>query len=83
LKAVAQAIPVYSMLVFLIPKGVCKKMMYAISKIWWSDDENSNKMHYFALVEIFYPKSEGGMGFCDFHSFNLAMLVKTNMEIDQ
>jgi hypothetical protein len=32
LKAVAQAIPVYAMSVFLIPKGVCKKMMDAISK---------------------------------------------------
>jgi hypothetical protein len=40
----AQAIPVYSMLVFLIPKGVCKKMVDAISKFWWSEDENSNKI---------------------------------------
>jgi hypothetical protein len=32
LKAVAQAIPVYAMSVFLIPKGVCKRMMDAISK---------------------------------------------------
>jgi hypothetical protein len=45
LKAVAQAIPVYAMSVFLIPKGVCKKMMDAISKFWWGDDANSNKMH--------------------------------------
>jgi hypothetical protein len=30
LKAVAQAIPIYAMSVFLIPKGVCKKMMYTI-----------------------------------------------------
>jgi hypothetical protein len=32
LKAIAQAIPVYEISVFLIPKGVCKKMMDAISK---------------------------------------------------
>ena len=32
LKAVARAISVYSMSVFLIPKGVCKKMMDAIAK---------------------------------------------------
>jgi hypothetical protein len=38
LKAVAQAIPVYAMSVFLIPKGVCKRMMDAISKFWWGDD---------------------------------------------
>jgi hypothetical protein len=76
LKAIAQAIPVYAMSVFLIPKGVCKKMMDAISRFWWGDDDNSNKMHWYAWWKLCYPKNEGGMGFCDFHSFNLAMLAK-------
>jgi hypothetical protein len=48
LKAIAQAIPVYAMSVFLIPKGVCKKMMDAIAQFWWGDDANSNKMHWYA-----------------------------------
>jgi hypothetical protein len=76
LKAVAQAIPVYAMSVFLIPKGVCKRMMDAIAQFWWGDDENSNKMHWLAWWKLCYPKKEGGMGFRDFHSFNLAMLAK-------
>jgi hypothetical protein len=64
------------MSVFLIPKGVCKKMMDAISRFWWGDDDNSNKMHWYAWWKLCYPKNEGGMGFRDFHSFNLAMLAK-------
>jgi hypothetical protein len=76
LKAVSQAIPVYAMSVFLIPKGVCKCMMDVISKFWWGDDDNSNKMHWFAWWKLCYPKREGGMGFRDFQSFNLAMLAK-------
>jgi hypothetical protein len=76
LKAIAQAIPVYAMSVFLIPKGVCKKMMDAIAHFWWGDDENTNKMHWYAWWKLCYPKNEGGMGFRDFHSFNLAMLAK-------
>jgi hypothetical protein len=48
LKSVAQAIPVYAMLVFLIPKGVCKRIMDAIPSFSWGDDENSNKMHWMA-----------------------------------
>jgi hypothetical protein len=76
LKAVAQAIPVYAMSVFQIPKGVCKLMMDAISQFWWGDDDNSNKMHWLAWWKLCYPKKEGGMGFRDFHSFNLAMLAK-------
>jgi hypothetical protein len=76
LKAIAQAIPVYAMSVFLIPKGICKKMMDIIAHFWWEDDENTNKMHWYAWWKLCYPKNEGGMGFRDFHSFNLAMLAK-------
>jgi hypothetical protein len=76
LKAVAQAIPVYAMVIFQIPKGVCKAMMDAIAKFWWGDDENSNKMHWYAWWKLCYLKNDGGMGFRDFHSFNLAMLAK-------
>jgi ribonuclease HI len=64
------------MSVFQIPKGVCKRMMDAIASFWWGDDEESNKMHWYAWWKMCYPKSEGGMGFRDFHSFNLAMLAK-------
>jgi hypothetical protein len=76
LKAVAQAISVYAMSVFLIPKGVCKRMMDAISRFWWGDDDNTNKMHWYAWWKLCYPKKVSGMGFRDFHSFNLAMLAK-------
>jgi hypothetical protein len=33
------------MSVFLIPKGIFKRMMDAISSFWWGDDDNNNKMH--------------------------------------
>jgi hypothetical protein len=59
LKAVAQAIPVYAMSIFRIPKGVCKGMMDAISQFWWGDDENDKKMHWFAWWKLCYPKNEG------------------------
>jgi hypothetical protein len=48
LKAVAQAISVYAMPVFLLHMGICKRMMDAISQFWWGDDENSKHMHWTA-----------------------------------
>jgi hypothetical protein len=38
-------IPVYDILVFQIPTGVCKRMIDDVSKFWWDDDENNKKMH--------------------------------------
>lgn len=76
LKSVVQAIPVYAMSVFKLPKGICKDMCDVIAKFWWGDDDNGRKMHWFAWWKLCFPKNQGGLGFRDFHSFNLAMLAK-------
>lgn len=76
MKAVAQAIPVYVMSVFKILKGVCKDITNAIARFWWGDDENTNRMHWWAWWKLFFPKKEGGMGFRGLHSFNQAILAK-------
>jgi hypothetical protein len=45
IKAVAQAIPVFAMTIFNIPKKICKGIMDAISQLWWGDDDEHKKMH--------------------------------------
>lgn len=76
LKAVAQAIPVFAMSVFCLPKGICKEITDIIAQFLWGDDKESKKMHWYSWWKLCYPKSEGGMGFRDLYSFNLAMLAK-------
>jgi hypothetical protein len=76
LKVVAQSIPVYAMSVFLLPKNVSKKITDVISQFWWGDDDHGKKMHWYSWWKLCFPKQEGGMGFRDLHSFNLAMLAK-------
>jgi hypothetical protein len=76
LKAVIQSIPVFAMSVFKLPKNICKKITTIIAQFWWGDDDQWKKMHWYALCKLCFPKNEGGMGFRDLHSFNLAMLSK-------
>ena len=76
IKAVAQAMLVFAMSVFNIPKKVCKGMTDAISRYWWGDDDNHKRIHWAAWWKICIPKSKGGLGFRDLHSFNLALLAK-------
>lgn len=73
---VAQSIPVFAMSVFKLPKGVCKDITDVIAKFWWGDDENTKRMHRWAWWKLCFPKKDGGMGFHDLHSFNLAILAK-------
>ena len=76
LKVVIQSIPVFAMSVFQLPKKLCKEMTDAISSFWWGDTAEKNKMHWMAWWRMCIPKKEGGMGFRDLHSFNVAMLEK-------
>ena len=76
LKAVAQAIPVFAMSLFSLPKGICKEITDIIAQFWRGDDEENRKMHWFSWWKLCYPKSEGGMGFRDLYCFNHAMLAK-------
>lgn len=47
IKAVAQAIPVFAMSVFSLPKGVCKDITDLIAQFWWGDDEDHKRMHWY------------------------------------
>jgi hypothetical protein len=76
IKAVLQAIPTFSMGVFLLSKGTCQKIISLIAKFWWSGSLDKKAMHWLAWDKIAKPKNIGGMGFRDLHLFNLALLGK-------
>jgi hypothetical protein len=76
IKSIAQAVPVYAMMVLKIPKNVCKGISDAISNFWWGDDDEHKRIHWKAWWKLCIPKSQGGMGFRNLHCFNIAMLAK-------
>ena len=58
LKAVAQAIPVYAMSVFLLPKNICKKITDVIAQYSWGDNAQGKKMQ----LVFQRMKKEWGLG---------------------
>jgi len=76
IKYIAQVVPVFAMMVFKIPKNICKGIFDAISQFWWGDDEDHKRIHWKAWWKLCIPKNMGGMGFRDIEAFNKALLAK-------
>lgn len=70
IKAVAQAIPTYSMGIFKIPKALCDTINSTLAKYWWGQTKNEKKIHWINWKKLCDPKERGGMGFKDIHDFN-------------
>lgn len=43
IKSVAQAIPVFSMSCFRLPRGLCENIMSIIRQIWWGSKQGKRK----------------------------------------
>ncbi|KAK9901015.1 hypothetical protein M0R45_002308 [Rubus argutus] len=76
IKAVATAVPSYPMSCFKMPVALCRAINSNIANFWWGQMEDSNKIHWQAWSKLCKSKGEGGLGFRDLESFNLALLAK-------
>jgi hypothetical protein len=76
LKAVIQAIPTYSMSVFLLPKALCDEINSLMHKILVGASKKEKRVPWMSWSRMGLPKSHGGMGFRDLHFFNKALIAK-------
>ena len=76
IKAVTQSIPTYTMGVFQLPGKLCDELGAMCARFWWGQVGEERKIHSKSWSFLTSPKKEGGMGFRDLRSFNLAMLAK-------
>ncbi|KAL8116353.1 hypothetical protein AgCh_022742 [Apium graveolens] len=77
IKNVVQALPTYAMSVFLLPVEIIQDFERCLTRYWWSGSTDTKKgIHWMAWDRMNKHKSTGGLGFRDFHDFNLALLGK-------
>ena len=76
IKAVIQAIPIFTMGSFKIPLGLYHDIETMIKKFWWGQRGDRRKVHWVKWDELTRSKFEGGMGFRDLALFNDSLLAK-------
>ena len=76
IKVVAQSIPTYTMGGFQLPVKLCDELNVMCARFWWGQCGDEKKIHWKSWESLIQSKKEGGMGFRDIRSFNVAMLVK-------
>lgn len=76
IKAVAQAVPNYTMSCFKIPNAICDELTSMVSQFWWGQEKEEKREAWMSWEKLCQPKEKGGMGFCDLKGFNKALLAK-------
>ena len=66
IKAVAQAVPIYTMNCFLLPKGLYEEIEGMIRRFWWGQRKQESKIAWVSWEKLCQSKLRGSMGFCNF-----------------
>lgn len=63
-KTVVQALPTYTMSIFLLPNKIIQELESMFSEFWWGASTSDDKhIHWKSWSRLCRHKSNGGMGF--------------------
>ena len=63
IKAVAQAIPTYTMSYFKLLDTLYDELTSMIRNFWWGQKQDERKLNWMSWDNLCKPKADGGMGF--------------------
>ncbi|XP_042974842.1 uncharacterized protein LOC122306478 [Carya illinoinensis] len=81
IKVVLQAVPTYTMSVFLFPKRLCTELNSLLAKFWWGNQKNRKWINWGSWDRLGQQKHKGGIVFRNIEYFNLALLAKQGWRI--
>lgn len=76
IKACPQAMPIYSMSCFRIPKGICDNLTSLTLNFWWNNGKSERRIHWIDRQTLQKDKNTGCIGFRCFECMNQALLMK-------
>ncbi|XP_057458358.1 uncharacterized protein LOC130749083 [Lotus japonicus] len=76
IKSFVQAIPSYVMSCFVLPDKSCAEIDAMIANFFWGGDATRRGLHWVKWSTMCRHKNDGGLGFCDFKTFNLSLVGK-------
>ena len=75
IKSVLQSMPLYTFQCFKVSETICRKLDATI-RAWWGHDLGTRKLQLIRWDKICQARSNGGLGFRKFSTFNQVMLTK-------
>ncbi|KAL9664441.1 hypothetical protein QQ045_019841 [Rhodiola kirilowii] len=76
IKAVVQALPVYALSCFKMPKRIVDRWNSIVSSFWWNNADKGKYIAWLNRNKLQRAKEEGGLGLKNFQFLNLALIVK-------
>lgn len=76
IKAVAMALPTYTVQTFLLLKCICEKLDNMVRRFWWGYNDQQQHLYLKSWDRLCSPKMSGGLGFRKFREVNEVFTTK-------